>query len=770
MRRPPLAPGPIALLGIALSLAPFVVKAQEATWSRLPVLRGLLWHATALDPARHCVWVFGGSRNGSYINDVFRYSLDAPGRWESVPTTGTPPTPRGASAMVYDAERDRLLIFGGYVYPTGYKNDVWALSLSGTPTWSQILLGGPAPTYELPAAALDVSRDRLLVFGSQGTASAWALPLSGAPEWAPLAASGAPSMPFDLAGILDPVADRLVVSGLVGTPYKSSHLETWSLPLSGPAAWSPLATTGNGPTRLMGFVARYDPTRGRMLLFGGSTTSDSLLWSLSLAGTPTWTQLAGSGATPTPRFGAAVYDPVGDQVVALGGDLNVGDDTIYRPEYHDDAWSFPLFGAPGWQLLQPDSPRPPKDLAGHTLVLETAASRLWCIGGGADPAGSPASVFRLNLGGDMRWQRVVAGGPPMLARYGHSAVLDPARHRILVFGGTAGGIAQNDVWALSLDPPIWTQLTPAGTPPPSQSSLRAVLDTDNDRLLVVGGSNVYALALAVGGSWSQIATSGPTPSPRTLFAVAYDAAGHRVLMQGGDAGGETPSGDTWAFATTGPPGWSLLGTSGPARYNNTLCIDPLRNRVLLMGGNTFDRLVAYDNPSTYETWSMSLSAPGTWHQVSVGGTMPEGRAGHAAVYDAARDRMILLGGSYFSAGLSTDTNVFTDPWALQFTSLLDAPPPVAVDSRLLDAPVPNPARAGTTLRYALATAGPSSLRIVDIQGRLVRALADGALAAGPHASSWDLRDTRGARVPPGLYFCELRSGSLREVRRVVVVR
>ena len=88
----------------------------------------------------------------------------------------------------------------------------------------------------------------------------------------------------------------------------------------------------------------------------------------------------------------------------------------------------------------------------------------------------------------------------------------------------------------------------------------------------------------------------------------------------------------------------------------------------------------------------------------------------------------------------------------------------------LAAPWPNPAGAATTLRLAMPAAGVARLAVYDAAGRLVRELAGGALEAGEHVASWDLRDGGGAAVRPGLYFARLEAGGNAVVRRVVVAR
>src|SRR5207244_3512191 len=68
--------------------------------------------------------------------------------------------------------RDRLLIFGGTTASQGdeyWSNEVWALSLSGSPSLTQITASGTPPTARSDASMIyDSARDRLVVFGGIG--------------------------------------------------------------------------------------------------------------------------------------------------------------------------------------------------------------------------------------------------------------------------------------------------------------------------------------------------------------------------------------------------------------------------------------------------------------------------------------------------------------------------------------------------------------------------------------------------------------------------
>ncbi len=83
---------------------------------------------------------------------------------------------------------------------------------------------------------------------------------------------------------------------------------------------------------------------------------------------------------------------------------------------------------------------------------------------------------------------------------------------------------------------------------------------------------------------------------------------------------------------------------------------------------------------------------------------------------------------------------------------------------------PSPARSATRLAFTLPSSSRARLAVYALDGRLVRVLEDGVLDAGTHAPSWDLRDGAGSRVPVGVYFARLESGTRVAQRRLVVVR
>lgn len=69
------------------------------------------------------------------------------------------------------------------------------------------------------------------------------------------------------------------------------------------------------------------------------------------------------------------------------------------------------------------------------------------------------------------------------------------------------------------------------------------------------------------------------------------------------------------------------------------------------------------------------------------------------------------------------------------------------------------------------TGGVSSVRIYDVQGRLVRTiLEEEVLHPGDYSLGWDGRDEHGTQVAPGVYYCKLQIGSRSSTKRVILLR
>jgi len=81
---------------------------------------------------------------------------------------------------------------------------------------------------------------------------------------------------------------------------------------------------------------------------------------------------------------------------------------------------------------------------------------------------------------------------------------------------------------------------------------------------------------------------------------------------------------------------------------------------------------------------------------------------------------------------------------------------------------PVPARGAVRFAYHVPEGGARiRLEVLDIAGRCVALLAEGASPGGTHSVSWSGLGTQGQRLPRGVYFARLDLGGRRDTRRIV---
>jgi hypothetical protein len=96
--------------------------------------------------------------------------------------------------------------------------------------------------------------------------------------------------------------------------------------------------------------------------------------------------------------------------------------------------------------------------------------------------------------------------------------------------------------------------------------------------------------------------------------------------------------------------------------------------------------------------------------------------------------------------------------------------PLARGLNRLDPAYPNPFNPRTVIPFELAARGEVEMKIFDAAGRLVRTLVERVYERGRHAAVWDGKDTRGAAVASGIYFCRFRTGVYTATTRLALIR
>lgn len=331
-------------------------------------------------------------------------------------------------------------------------------------------------------------------------------------------------------------------------------------------AWIEQSPTGTPPAPRYSAGQAYDAANDRLILFSGEDNTPlprpTDVWVLTdatgIGGTPTWTELVPTGGPPFGRvFGTVVYAPGSNRIIVFGGcSANCSPNL-------SDVWVLTnangLGGMPAWTQLFPSNPF---GRSHHAAAYDAANNRMLVFGGNLAFPGTDQNDVRVltnadGTGGAPTWITLAPMGslPPIRE---HAAVAyDRANNRMIMFGGglNAGGAFQekNDVWVLTNGnglggPSAWTELAPAGSPPPARAFPSADYDPVTNQLIVFGGykdlpneyfNDVWILTNAngLGGipEWIQLSPGGSLPPERTAHSSAYSSSSSTlVIAMGGN--------------------------------------------------------------------------------------------------------------------------------------------------------------------------------------------------------------------------------------------
>jgi hypothetical protein len=102
--------------------------------------------------------------------------------------------------------------------------------------------------------------------------------------------------------------------------------------------------------------------------------------------------------------------------------------------------------------------------------------------------------------------------------------------------------------------------------------------------------------------------------------------------------------------------------------------------------------------------------------------------------------------------------------------ILTPPPGEVATFMRLEQNHPNPFHSATEIAFELVVPKATRITIYDVTGRAVRTLVEGMVGAGRHDVRWDGYDTRGDRVPSGVYTYRIEAGGMVETRQMIVLK
>lgn len=599
------------------------------------------------DPRRNRILAFGGHELGwdGFTNQVWELPLDGPDRWRELCPTGALPGLRFGSIAVYDSTGDQLLVFGG-AGPGSLGNiiplsDIWTLRFSAGPQWSPLVASGEGPPASMFKIALfDEARRRVYFVGlTSGSLRVWCLSLEPTPTWSSPATENSSIMSGRYSGYFGGLAydsrrDQIVVFG--GWERVCHHgcftrfeNTVRLLPLGGPLRWTIAETAGDRPVPRGGTGFVYDRANDRIVMAGGFGSEGSLTdtWSLSLGDRMAWAPLPSAliGPAPDPSY-PMFHDGVRGRMLVTNLDSR------------NDVWELWLADSGRWREAV-GGPHRPGGLSSSTLVCDVASRRLLVFGGHRGSTASASDqLWTMDLI-EKRWMLHGPSGHAPEARYSHSAIFEPVRGRMVIFGGS-GGSYLADVWTLRMgDAPGWEELHPSGTPPSARLGHSAIYDPIGDRMIVFGGldangrylEDIWALSLGSDPRWEQL-TAPTGPSPRAFHLAAYDPASHRMLMFSGRISPYASIYDTWALELEGEPRWRPVAQAGmqPPRVSyKALVYDDSRLNMVALPEYLYDG-----------QWELTLDPEPRWSLQSPAGRPPGQISG--AAHDPVADQTFVL--------------------------------------------------------------------------------------------------------------------------------
>lgn len=349
-------------------------------------------HALAYDANRKRVVLFGGETAGDKVNDTWEWDGE---NWTQMADIG--PAARSETAMVYDSSRKRILLFGGISdRPLG---DTWEWDGEN---WTQVADSGPAPRRG-HAMAFDSARNRTVLFGGElaeglvGDTWEW-----DGTEWTQQEETG-PSMRHRHIMAFDIPRKRTVLFG--GLSYNGSALgDTWEWDGT---AWKQVADIGPSPCAGAAMVFAGE----RTVLFGGMAASQLYQNSWEWDG-KYWTERQDIG--PKPRWlHAMAYNSDNPSIVLFGG-ATAPQDAAQNDHLFGDTWAHvvvlpPLASftidppfvnrnpQPGFreEVVCVVRRNPPLDTPANFSIIANLPRVLQ--GGGTIPAGSATGQFTLTF-------------------------------------------------------------------------------------------------------------------------------------------------------------------------------------------------------------------------------------------------------------------------------------------------------------------------------------------------------------------------------------
>lgn len=422
-----------------------------------------------------------------------------------------------------------------------------------------------------------------------------------------------------------------------------------------------------------------------------------------------------------------------------------------------------------WKMFGPNARR------SSSMIVDSLNQRIILFGGTSDRLNglnyNDVWEIPIDTSQGYFWRKLSISGNSPAPRCDHSAIYDIEHHWMIVFGGHAGNTLFNDVWALnlSLGSENWTQLTTSGTSPTPRYNFYSIYHPERKSLIIFGGADysswlndVWELKLD-SMIWRQITITGNPPNPWGAGGEMFDRANNRMIIFGGTRPGISYN-ELWALVLTpGDEHWEQLYPTGSipsARADFAFGCNSTGNKLYVFGGWHYPNFPPYYN----DLHILDLSTL-TWTYLPPSGDLPTERRNPTGVYDFFNDNFFVFGGDqYYDI-------YFGETFFIHLGSL--GAPEWQSQTAFVNYPtlfVNTIASGSVRIHYTLPKICNINIKILDATGRIIRTLFTGKISSQSDWLTWDTKTGNSQTVSSGVYYCMLETDDTNISKKFIIAK
>ncbi len=322
-----------------------------------------------------------------------------------------------------------------------------------------------------------------------------------------------------------------------------------------------------------------------------------------------------------------------------------------------------------------------------------------------------------------------------------------------ILAGTWNGLIRTDVGSAD-----WTELTSEGIP--ADTTIWSLAELNE--VVYAGGVGTIYKSSDSGDTWTEINSGIPGNARVTAFETTGD-----TVFAGTDTDGvfmSTDSGSNWTAVNTG---LTDLNVSQLVNLGSSLYVLTVTDGAFISNDNgeswakiglpNINCMIAADNKlyvgTDYSGIYVTSGFDEGWSSVNTG------MADNTRIFSLGAGRQFLIAGT--SDGI----------WGALYTSVKT---PVegnqTPEEYVLGRNYPNPFNPTTTIGFSIPVTEHVKISIYNINGQKIRTLLDTSMTKGTHNVVWDGLSDDGIRPPSGVYLYELRTGSFREAKKLMLMK